>query len=116
MIKLSDLISSLEPYVEGHVDLETWYNQALLSFQSLTEHASDDDLDVLSEILAGLYEVQDGVLDEEIYREALRELLLVGVRPQTITVGDDFTDTYQQSPLSGTSTNAEDTALAMTLT
>lgn len=100
----------------GECDLRSVHDQLSLNLQTLTEHASDDDFYVLSEILAGLYEVQDGILEEETYKEALRELLSVGIQPRTITVGDDFTDTYQQSPLSGTSTNAEDTALAMTLT
>jgi len=58
------------------VSLDDWYNQLLLRFQTLTENASDDDLELVSEVLAGLYEVKDGVLDEATYRQSLSELLV----------------------------------------
>ncbi len=58
------------------MSLDDWYNQLLLRFQTLTENASDDDLELVSEVLAGLYEVKDGVLDEATYRQSLSELLV----------------------------------------
>ena len=76
MSKISDFLSLLDQYIQEQVNLDDYYNQLLMRLQTLTQNVSEDELELISDVLAGLYEVKDGVLDEATYRQSLREVLI----------------------------------------
>jgi hypothetical protein len=84
----------LESYVRRELTLVAAHDQLSLSLQSFTENASDDDLGLLSEVLSALYEVEDGVLDEETFRRAVGQMVTVQLHSPTITVGDPMPSAY----------------------
>lgn len=115
MATISDLFEILDHYVQGQVSLGFVHDRLSLNLQDLTKNASEDELERLSEILAGLYEVEDGVLDEETYRLLLWELIAAESISHTITVGDPLLNTYSYQPL-GTSSSATDTLVLIPAT
>jgi hypothetical protein len=72
---ISDLLNLLEQYVQGAMPLEAMHDQLSLSLQELFDNASEDDVEMLSEIMAAMYEVEDGVLPEVEFRRALHKLI-----------------------------------------
>ncbi len=55
--------------------LEAMHDLLSLGLQEFLEGASDEDLEILSEIHSALFEVEDGVLPETEFRRALHELI-----------------------------------------
>lgn len=73
---MSNLLHLLKQYVSGRVGLDGFSDSLSSRLQIITENAPEDDLELLCDVLAGLYEVKDGMLDEIAYRQSLADLLL----------------------------------------
>lgn len=72
---VSDLLKLLDRYVRGEMALEAMHDQLSLSLQEFFDNASEEGVELLSEIHSALYEVEDGVLPEEEFRSALHKLI-----------------------------------------
>jgi hypothetical protein len=51
------------------------HDQLSLNLQEFFDNASEEGVELLSEVHAAMYEVEDGVLPEEEYRRALHTLI-----------------------------------------
>ena len=106
------LVDFLGRFAEGQDSLEAFHDRLTLGLQSITDGASDDDIDLLSEVLAGLYEVKDGVLGEDEYRSAVRELVNAELFPRMITVGNHLANSCLD-PLRDTSSTADNLVVVL---
>ena len=57
--------------------------------QFVFENSTEDGLDFLSEVLAGIYEVQDGVRPEAAFHQAIQEFLAKTPVPATTAAAAD---------------------------
>jgi hypothetical protein len=71
---VSELMALLAQYAKGELCLEDMHDRLSLSLQGFFDGASEEDIELLSEIHSALYEVEDGVLEEEAFRRAVWEL------------------------------------------
>jgi hypothetical protein len=72
---VSDLLKLLDRYAQGEMTLEAMHDQLSLSLQELFDNASEDDVEMLSKVMAAMYEVEDGVMSEAEFRCGLREMI-----------------------------------------
>ena len=70
-----ELIQAFKHYLKGRIDLSTLHDQVSLGLQAFTNQASEEELELITEVLSGIYEVRDGVLDESDFSESVRELV-----------------------------------------
>lgn len=73
--RISELLKVLDSYAQGEMALPAMHDQLSLSLQELFDNASEDDVEMLSEVMAAMYEVEDGVLPETEFQRALREMI-----------------------------------------
>lgn len=73
------IVPEFKALLAAYADREIGFNEfeAELSrgLQFVFENSAEDGLDFLSEILAGIYEVQDGVRAEAAFHQAIQEFL-----------------------------------------
>ena len=70
-----ELASFLAPYLNGEVPLQEMRDGLYLHFQAFLGKATEDDKEMLSELLACIYEVEDGVMAEETFRKAITQFI-----------------------------------------
>ena len=76
MVKIiPELPALLEPYIRRESTLLEMRNQLYLNLQTIFPKSGEPERELLSEIFAGIYEVEDGVMPEETFRQILREFL-----------------------------------------
>ena len=76
MVKIvSEFRSLLAAYAGREVSFNEFDDELSRGLQFVFENSDEDGLDFLSEILAGIYEVQDGVMAEAVFRQAIQEFL-----------------------------------------
>jgi hypothetical protein len=63
------LLEMLDHYASRELNLEALHDQLSLGLQEYFDNASDEDIEIFSEVLSAIYEVEDGVLDEEEFRK-----------------------------------------------
>ena len=109
---ISEVLRLLGRYAKGEINLEAMHDQLSLGLHKFFESASEEDTEILSEIHSALYEVEDGVLDEESFRSAVAELVEAQLYPSTITVGHPPPTSYPPY-LVGTSTSSGNVLVEM---
>ena len=72
---IPELPALLEPYIRKESALREMRNQLYLNLPTLFPKSAEPERELLSEILAGIYEVQDGVMPEETFRQILQGFL-----------------------------------------
>ena len=65
----------LAAYAGREVSFTEFDAELSRGLQFVFENSTEDGLDFLSEVLAGIYEVQDGVMPEADFRQAIQEFL-----------------------------------------
>ena len=75
MEPITELPALLEPYIRRESTLLEMRNQLYLNLPTLFPKSAEPERELLSEILAGIYEVEDGVMPEETFRQAIQEFL-----------------------------------------
>ena len=65
----------LAAYAGREISFNEFHDDLSQGLQFVFENSSGDGLDFLSEVLAGIYEVQDGVTNEETFRQAIQKFL-----------------------------------------
>ena len=65
----------LAAYARREVSFNEFDDELSQGLQFVFENSDADGLDFLSEILAGIYEVQDGVMAEAVFRQILQGFL-----------------------------------------
>ena len=76
MVKIvSEFRSLLTAYAGWEVSFNEFDDELSRGLQFVFENSDADGLDFLSEILAGIYEVQDGVMPEKTFRQILQGFL-----------------------------------------
>lgn len=74
MTNLFSLKNLINEYIEEKITFSDFHETLSLNLQSLTENASIRELEIVGELLADLYEVEDGVLLEDKFRESLSKI------------------------------------------
>lgn len=69
------LAKLLDPYLNGEVPLQEMRDEFYLQMQVLFGESSQDDKEMLSELLACIYEIEDGVMAEETFRLAVNQFI-----------------------------------------
>ena len=72
---IPELPALLEPYLRKESALLEMRNQLYLNLPTIFPKSGDPERELLSEILAGIYEVEDGVMPEETFRQTLQGFL-----------------------------------------
>ena len=72
---IPELPALLEAYLRKESALREMRNQLYLNLPILFPKSAEPERGLLSEILAGIYEVEDGVMPEETFRQAVQEFL-----------------------------------------
>ena len=72
---IPELPALLEPYLRKESALREMRNQLYLNLQTIFPKSGEPERELLSEILAGIYEVEDGVMPEETFRQILQGFL-----------------------------------------
>ena len=75
MTAIPELPALLEPYIRKESALREMRNQLYLNLPTLFPKSAEPERELLSEIFAGIYEVEDGVMPEETFRQAIQEFL-----------------------------------------
>ena len=70
-----ELAKLLDPYLKGEVPLQEMRDKLYLQMQVLFGESSQDDKEMLSELLACIYEVEDEVMAEETFRQAVTQFI-----------------------------------------
>jgi hypothetical protein len=71
---ISDLFVFLNCYASRELSLKALHDELSLGLQVFLENASEEDVGFLSEIHSAIYEIEDGLLDEEEFRRAVKDL------------------------------------------
>lgn len=74
IVSISDLFVLLKCYASRELILEALHDELSLGLQGFLENASEEDIELLSEVHSAIYEIEDGLLDEEEFRQAVKEL------------------------------------------
>ena len=72
---IPELAKLLDPYLKGEVPLQEMRDRFYLHLQVMFGESSQDDKEMLSELLACIYEVEDGVMAEETFRQAVTQFI-----------------------------------------
>ena len=72
---IPELPALLEPYIRRESALLEMRNQLYLNLQIIFPKSGEPERELLSEIFAGIYEVEDGAMPEETFRQAIQEFL-----------------------------------------
>ena len=72
---IPELPALLEPYIRKESTLLEMRNQLYLNLPTLFPKSAEPERELLSEIFAGIYEVEDGVMPEETFRQILQDFL-----------------------------------------
>ena len=76
MIKIIPKFQALlAAYAGREVSFNQFHDELSQGLQFVFENSSEDGLDLLSEVLACIYEVEDGVMPEPTFRQAIQEFL-----------------------------------------
>ena len=76
MVKIiPELRVPLESYLRNESTLMEMRNQLYLNLQTIFQESAEPERELLSALLSGLYEVEDGVMPEPTFRQALQEFL-----------------------------------------
>ena len=76
MLRVYHQISEyLDAYLRGEATLGEVGDRLLSLFPSYYDEAFEEDYDLICEVLAGVYEVRDGVMAEESFRRAIEMFL-----------------------------------------
>ena len=105
---ISTLFVTLDRYVRQDLTLEALQDQFSLGLQEYFDQASEEDIELLSEIHSAIYEVEDSLLDEEELRRAVKELIAGQLHSPTITVGNLPRHTNYHHSYVGTSSSSGD--------
>lgn len=71
----SDLSILIRAYALGELSLAEMRDQIYLCLQPFAATASEEDMELLSEVLACVFEVEDGIMPEETFRQALTQFI-----------------------------------------
>ena len=74
---ISSLFEMLDRYARQELSLESLHDQLSLGLQAYFDSASEEDVEILSEVLSAIYEVEDGMLEEEEFRRG-PPIIMVG--------------------------------------
>ena len=72
---ISQLTERLEKYGRGESSLGEIHDFVMLRFQEISDNGVRTDMNVASEILCYVYEIQDGATDEEEFRQWVERFL-----------------------------------------
>ena len=72
---IPELPALLAPYIRRESTLLEMRNQLYLNLPTLFPKSAEPERELLSEIFAGIYEVEDGVMPEETFRQILQGFL-----------------------------------------
>lgn len=76
MVKIvSELRVPLESYIRNESTLLEMRNQLYLNLQTIFPESAEPERELLSALLSGIYEVEDGVMPEATFRQAIQEFL-----------------------------------------
>ena len=75
----------LKAYVRREMGFGEFHDQLSLRLQTIFEKSSEDGLDLLSEVQACVYEVEDGVMPEAAFRQAVAKFLKPPRGRRTVT-------------------------------
>ena len=76
MVKIiPELRIPLESYLRNESPLLEMRNQLYLNLQTIFQESAEPERELLSALLSGIYEVEDGVMPEPTFRQALQEFL-----------------------------------------
>ena len=75
METIPTLPALLEPYIRRESTLLEMRNQLYLNLPTLFPKSAEPERELLSEIFAGIYEVEDGFMPEETFRQILQGFL-----------------------------------------
>lgn len=70
-----ELAKLLDLYLNGEVPLKEMRDKLYLQMQVLFGESSQDDKELLSELLACIYEIEDGVMAEDTFRLAVTQFI-----------------------------------------
>lgn len=70
-----ELATLLDPYLKSEVSLLEMRDQLYLNLQAFFSESTEDDMEMLSEVLACIYEVEDGVMPEDTFRQAVTQFI-----------------------------------------
>ena len=87
MAAIPELPDLLEPYLRRESALLEMRNQLYLNLPTIFPKSGEPERELLSEILAGIYEVEDGVMPEETFRHAIQEFLAQNPVPTVPAAG-----------------------------
>ena len=73
--KNSELVLLLKAFSLDEIGLAGVRDEMYLMLQDFASRANDSEMQLLSEVLACIYEVEDGVMDEDLFRQAVRSFL-----------------------------------------
>jgi hypothetical protein len=71
---ISELLVLLKCYTSRELSPEALHDELSLGLQDFLENASEEDIELLSEIHSAIYEIEDGLLNEEEFRQAIKNL------------------------------------------
>ena len=72
---VSELRVPLESYLRNESPLLEMRNQLYLNLQTIFQESTEPERELLSVLLACIYEVEDGVMPEANFRQAIQEFL-----------------------------------------
>ena len=107
IVNVSGLVQLLARYVSHQLGLATFHDELSLSLQSFLDNASEEDVELLSEIHSALYQVEDGALSEDEFRQALKKLIESHLSSSVITVGQPPSPSYTCFPTVATSSSTD---------
>ncbi len=70
-----ELVELLEVYADGRIEFNEFRDYLPLQLQTILENSSDGGRNLLYEVLACVYEIEDGVMDEDEFRRAVAAFL-----------------------------------------
>ena len=80
---IPELRALLESCIRQETALPEMRNQLYRNLQTIFPQSAEPEREFLAEILAGIYEVQDGVMLEADFRQAIQEFLTQNPIPAT---------------------------------
>lgn len=72
---VSPLAEPLAAYTRREISFNEFHDTISRRAQIISDQSTEEGIELLMEIYAGIYEVQDGVMNEETFRQAIQKFL-----------------------------------------
>lgn len=72
---VSPLAEPLAAYARREISFNDFHDTISRRAQIISDQSTEEGIELLMEIYAGIYEVQDGVMPEETFRQAVQKFL-----------------------------------------